>query len=378
MNGKRDYYEVLGVARGATDQELKSAYRKLAMQHHPDRNPTNTGEAEERFKEITEAYGVLADPQKRAAYDRFGFSGVSGSGGGAAPWPDFSSTVFSDFEDLFGTFFDFGDAFGRRRGRRTRAERGADLRYELEISFEEAARGLESRIKIPRHETCATCHGTGAKSGQAIADCPSCGGRGQIRHSQGFFVVSRTCPQCHGMGQVNRDPCPDCSGEGRVRREKVLTIPIPAGVDDGTQLRVAGEGQAGLHGGGPGDLWVILRVRPHSYFDRRGDDLYVTIPISITQAALGSDVQVPTLDGNHRQRIPEGTQSGSVFRLRGKGMPSPHGRRRGDLYVKVEVVIPSRLSRDQRRLFEMLSPSVKVENKPVSKGGNGKTRDIFG
>jgi molecular chaperone DnaJ len=375
LNGKRDYYEVLGVSRSATDQELKSAYRKLALQHHPDRNPAQKEEAEEKFKEITEAYGVLADPEKRAAYDRFGFAAV---GGGAARAPDFSSTVFSDFEDLFGTFFDFGEAFGRRRGRRTQAERGADLRYEMEISFEEAASGLETKIKIPRQEVCSACHGTGARSGQAIANCPACGGRGQIRHSQGFFVVSRTCPQCQGAGQVNRDPCPDCSGEGRVRREKVLAIKIPAGVDDSTQLRVAGEGEAGLHGGGPGDLYVVLRVRPHQYFERHGDDLYLNIPISVVQAALGAEIRIPTLDGNQKLRIPEGTQPGSVFRLRGKGMPSLNGRGHGDLYVSADVVIPSRLSREQRRLFEMLSSSVRVENRPVSRGGKGKARDIFG
>ncbi len=375
MNGKTDYYEVLGVPRDADEQTIKSAYRRLALQYHPDRNPDRKAEAEEKFKEITEAYSVLADREKRAAYDRYGFAAVSGSGAAA---PDFSATIFSDFEDLFGSFFDFGEVFGRSRGRRSRAERGADLRYEVELSFEEAATGLDTRIKIPRNEICGSCHGSGSRGGSALTNCPACAGRGQIRHSQGFFVVSRTCPQCQGTGQVNRDPCPDCSGEGRVRREKVLNLRIPAGVDEGTRLRVAGEGEAGLFGGPPGDLYVVLRVRPHPHFERRGDDLYLSIPISVAQAALGAEISVPTLDGTQKLRIPEGTQPGAVFRLRGKGMPSLNGRGRGDLYVAVEVVIPTRLRGEQRRLFEMLAPSVRVENKPLSRSAGEKARDVFG
>jgi len=375
VNGKRDYYEVLGVGRGASDQEIKSAYRRLALQHHPDKNPDSKEESEERFKEITEAYSVLADTDKRAAYDRFGFAGVGGAGAGA---PDFSSTIFSGFEDLFGSFFDLEDVFGRGHGRRTRAERGADLRYELELSFEEAASGLDTKIKIPRGETCSSCRGSGSRNGSQLSSCAACGGRGQVRYSQGFFTVSRTCPQCGGVGQVNRDPCPDCRGEGRVRREKVLGIKIPAGVDDGTRLRVAGEGESGRHGGPPGDLYVVLKVKAHAYFDRHGDDLYVKIPLSITQAALGTDIRVPTLQGTQKMKIPEGTQPGAVFRLRGHGMPVLNGRGRGDLYVYAEVKVPARLSREQRRALESLAPSVQVDNNPVERNPSEKVKDIFG
>ncbi len=375
MNQKRDYYEVLEVSRGASDQEIKSSYRRLALQHHPDRNPESKEVSEELFKEITEAYSVLADSDKRAAYDRFGFAAVGGTGGAA---PDFSSTIFSGFEDLFGSFFDMEDLFGRGRGRRVRAERGADLRYELEIAFEEAASGLDTKIKIPRGETCTSCHGSGSKNGSQLAPCPACAGRGQVRYSQGFFTVSRTCPQCGGMGQVNQNPCPDCQGEGRVRREKVLGIKIPAGVDDGTRLRISGEGEAGRHGGPPGDLYVVLLVRPHAYFERRGEDLYVKIPLSITQAALGTDIKVPTLRGMQKMKVPGGTQPGAVFRLRGQGMPVLNGRGRGHLYVLVEVVIPHNLSREQRRTLESLAPSVEVENKPVERASSEKVKDVYG
>jgi molecular chaperone DnaJ len=371
MNHKRDYYEILGVDRNATEQELKSAYRRLAMQHHPDRNPDRKDEATEKFKEITEAYSVLADPQKRAAYDRFGHAGVSGGGG-----PDFSSTIFTDFEDIFGDFF--GDIFGRGRGSRTAARRGADLRYDLEISFEEAAKGLETKIKIPRWETCSACGGKGAKRGSEPATCPTCRGRGQLRHQQGFFTVTRTCPQCQGMGQVIREACPECQGDGRVRTERILGIKIPAGVDDGTRLRVSGEGEAGEHGGPAGDLYVVLRVREHRYFERRGSDLYCTIPISIAQAALGAEIKVPTLGGTERLRIPEGTQPGAVFRLRGLGVPRVDDHGHGDLYVKVQVVIPTRLSREQRRLIESLGSTLRVDNSPVVRRTADSVKDNFG
>jgi molecular chaperone DnaJ len=374
LNNKRDYYEVLGIDRQASDQEIKSAYRKLAMRHHPDRNPDKKEEAEERFKEITEAYGVLADSQKRAAYNQFGHAGVSSTGGWS---PDFSSTIFSDFEDLFGDFFGFG-GMGRGAHQRRRASRGADLRYDLQISLEEAARGLDTKIKIPRTETCSDCHGTGAKSGSDPITCQACGGRGQIRHQQGFFTVSRTCPQCRGMGQVVREACPSCVGKGQIRQEKVLGIKIPAGVEEGTRLRVSGEGEAGSMGGPHGDLYVVLRIREHPYFDRQGNDLYYTIPISITQATLGAEIRVPTLRGVERLRIPEGTQNGSVFRLRGSGMPSVDGRRQGDLYVSVYVVTPTRLSREQRRMFEVISPAVRVENRPLERRASDKAKDIFG
>jgi len=375
MNNKRDYYEVLGVDRKAGDQEIKSAYRKLALQHHPDRNPQTKEESEEKFKEITEAYSVLADAEKRAAYDRYGFAGVSGS---AASSPDFSSSIFSDFEDIFGDFFGFGDMFGRGRGQGPRSRRGADLRYDLEISFEEAAAGIDTKIKIPRSETCTTCGGTGARKGSTPVTCSACGGRGQIRQQQGFFTISRACPQCGGHGQVFRDACSECRGEGRVRREKVLSIRIPSGVDDGTRLRVAGEGESGALGGAPGDLYVVLRVREHPFFERRGDDLYCTLPISMAQAALGAELKVPTLNGQERLRIPEGTQSGSVVRLHGKGLASLEGRGHGDLYIVLQVVTPTHLNREQRRFMEMLAPGLRVENKPLERRVSGRVKDGYG
>ncbi len=375
MKQKRDYYEVLGVSREASDQEIKSAYRRLAMQHHPDRNPDNQEEAAEKFKELTEAYSVLADAQKRASYDRFGHAGVGGMGGGA---PDFNSSIFSDFEDIFGDLFGFGDVFGRTGRGRSRNAGGVDLRYDLEIGLEEAATGLETKIKIPRWEACTICEGTGAKPGSRPANCTLCGGRGQLRHQQGFFTVTRTCPQCQGVGQIIRDACTICKGEGRVNSERVLGLKIPAGVDDGTRLRVAGEGGVATRGSSPGDLYVILKVREHPYFERRGNDLYYTIPVSISQAALGADIIVPTLWGDERLRIPEGTQSGTVFRKRDLGMPSLEGRGRGDLYVSVFVVTPARLSREHKRWLEMLAPFVRLDNQPLERRAAEKVKDVFG
>jgi len=376
LNQKRDYYEVLGVPRSCSEQELKSAYRKLALQYHPDRNPDNKDAAEEKFKEITEAYGVLADPQKRELYDRYGHAGVSSSGGFT---PDFSSTIFSGFEDILQDFFGFGDLFGAGRGRvRNRPSEGADLRYDLEISFEEAVEGLDTKIKIPRWETCPSCGGTGARKGTQAVSCAACGGRGQVRHQQGFFTIARTCPHCQGTGRVIREACETCRGEGRTRQEKVLGLKIPPGVDDDTRLRVAGEGEAGYHGGPPGDLYVVLKVREHPFFERDGKNLYSTIPISIAQAALGADIKVPTLGGHERLRIPQGTQPGSVFRLRGKGVPSLDGRAPGDLYVRIQVVIPANLSPEQRRLVETLGASSRVDNKPLERRNSEKARRIFG
>jgi len=375
LSQKRDFYVTLGVGRNASEQEIKSAYRKLALQFHPDRNPDNPQAAGEKFKEITEAYSILIDPQKRAAFDRFGHAGVAGAGGFT---PDFSSTIFADFEDIFGDFFGLGDIFGRRQGQRSRSERGADLRYDLDISFEEAANGLESKIKFPRWEACSPCGGRGAKKGSEPETCSACGGRGHTRHQQGFFTLTRTCPQCNGQGQVIRDVCPSCHGEGRMRQEKVLGIKIPAGVEDGMRLRVNGEGDTGYQGGATGDLYVVLRVREHPFFERRGNDLYCTIPISITQAALGSEIKVPTLRGQERLRIPEGTQTGSVFRIREKGLPNLDGRGQGDLYVSVHVVIPTKLTREQRRLLESLISTLQVENKPVQRRVHDRVKDIFG
>ncbi len=375
MTHKRDYYEILGVPRNAGEQELKSAYRKLALQYHPDRNPETKHEAEEKFKEISEAYSVLADSEKRAVYDRFGHAGLGGAGSYA---PDFSSVIFSDFSDIFGDFFGFGDLFGGGRARRTRAHRGADLRYDLEIAFEEAAAGLDTKVKIPRWENCAACKGRGGKKGSEPATCSACGGRGQIRSTQGFFTIARTCPQCAGMGQVIREACPDCHGEGRVRQEKVLGLKIPAGVDDGMRLRVAGEGEAGVNGGPPGDLYVAISIHEHAFFDRRQSDLYCTIPVSVVQAAVGADIKVPTLRGQEHLRIPEGTQNGAVFRLRGKGFPSLNGRLPGDLYVTIHVVIPKHLSREQRRILESLDHALHVDNKPLPRNATEKAKDHFG
>ncbi len=365
MSQKRDYYEVLGVQRGAGDQELKSAYRKLAMQYHPDRNPTNAQVSEEKFKEISEAYGVLADAQKRAAYDRFGHAGVGNSGGYT---PDFNSTIFSDFSDIFGDLFGFGDTFGR--GQRTRAQRGADLRYDLEIDFAEAASGLETKIKIPRWENCAGCGGSGARKGSEPVTCSACNGRGQIRSTQGFFTIARTCPQCSGAGRIIRDACLECHGEGRLRQEKELGLKIPAGVEDGMRLRVRGEGEAGYQGGPPGDLYVLISIRPHPFFERRGRDLYLTIPISLVQATLGTDIKVPLIKGQEKLRIPEGTQTGSVFRMRGKGFPSLDGHGPGDLYVAVHVIVPKHLTREQRRTIESLDGALRVENKPLTRSAD--------
>lgn len=377
MSAKLDYYETLGVQRGASDQEIKSSYRKLAMQYHPDRNPDNRDESTERFKQITEAYSVLADPQKRATYDRFGHAGLGGNG-----QPDFSSTIFTDFGDIFGNFgdlFGFGDVFGgQARSRRRGAERGSDLRYDLQLSFEEAAAGLETKIKIPRLESCAECGGRGAKRGSQPATCTACGGRGQIRQQQGFFTLSQTCPRCRGAGQIIQEPCPACRGEGRRREERVLSIKIPAGVEDGTRLRVSGEGEAGAHGGPAGDLYVVLRVREHPYFERQGNDLYITIPISLSQATLGTELKVPTLKGQEKLRVPEGTQPNTLFRLRGFGLPSVDRRGHGDLYVKVQVIVPTRLSREQRHMLESLAPGLRVENKPLQRTAGEKTRNGFG
>lgn len=378
MDRKRDYYEVLGVSREASDQEIKTAYRKLALQYHPDRNLEGKDAATERFKEITEAYSVLADAQKRSAYDHFGHAGVGGAGSGQ---PDFSSTIFADFGDIFGSFgdlFGFGDAFGRSRSRPRGAERGSDLRYDLQLSFEESAAGLETKIKIPRTETCAECNGQGSRRDSHPVTCRQCGGMGYIRRQQGFFTLSQECPQCRGTGQIIQEPCPACRGEGRRREERVLSIKIPAGVEDGMRLRVGGEGESGSHGGPAGDLYVVLRVRPHPFFDRQGSDLYCTIPISLTQAALGAEIKVPTLKGAEKLRIPEGTQPNTLFRLRGVGIASVEKRGHGDLYVKVQVMIPTRLTREQHHLLESIAPTLRVENTPLKRNTNEKARDGFG
>jgi molecular chaperone DnaJ len=372
---QRDYYEVLGVSKAAAAEEIKSAYRQSALKWHPDRNPTNKEEAEVKFRECTEAYSVLSDPQKKQIYDTYGYAGLSSAGG-----TGFDGTVFQDFHDIFGDFFGFEDVFsGGRRGR-TRAQRGADLRYDMTLTFEEAATGVATKIKLPRQEYCESCNGTGAKKGSGVAACQTCGGRGQLAYQQGFFTITRTCPACQGAGQIIRERCPDCRGQGRIEREKTIELRIPPGVDTGTRLRVAGEGEHGPNGGPTGDLYVVLEVKEHPFFERRGADLYCTIPLSVAQAALGTELQVPGLNGDEKLKIPEGTQSGAVFRIKGKGLADPRGGGKGDLYYHLRVLTPTKLTRDQRKLLEQLGTTLKVENKPAERGSTifDKVKDIFG
>jgi molecular chaperone DnaJ len=378
---KRDYYEILGVARTATEVEIKSAYRKLALKHHPDRNPGDKA-AEDKFKEAAEAYSVLADTDKRHMYDRFGHAGLGGAATGG-----FDPSVFTGFEDILGglgDIFGVGDMFGGGR-RRGGPQRGADLRYDLEISFEESARGAETSIQIPRQESCDTCHGTGAAPGSKPMTCPQCQGRGQLRYQQGFFTVARTCGQCRGSGSIISNPCASCRGGGRVQKEKKLTVRIPAGIATGQRLRLSGEGEGGPGGGPAGDLYVVIHVQEHPFFQREGNDLYCEIPLNFTTLALGGEITMPTLDGDAPYTIPEGTQTGTTFRLRGQGMPDVSGRGKGDLLVTVKVITPKKLSREQRKLLEQLSPLLpkeKFEPTPrddqEDRGLFDRVKDIFG
>jgi molecular chaperone DnaJ len=368
---KRDYYEVLGVSKTAGDQEIKSAYRKLALKYHPDRNPGDKA-AEESFKEAAEAYAVLADAEKRTAYDRLGHAGV-GAGMGAG---GFDPTIFSDFNDIFGNLGDlFGFGGGRRHGG---PQRGADLRYDIEIAFEDSARGLETTIQIPRQEACETCHGSGAGPGTSATTCPQCRGRGQVRYQQGFFTVAQTCPQCRGAGQYIPRPCTSCHGTGQRTVERKLTVKIPAGIAGGQRLRLRGEGEAGVAGGPPGNLEVVVHVQEHKFFRREGDHLYCEIPVPFPTVALGGEIAVPTLDGEETLKVPEGTESGTVLRLRGKGMPSLSGRGRGDLHVAVVVTTPKKLTKEQRKLLEQLAatlPSAQAE--PKSQAEGEQDRSVF-
>jgi molecular chaperone DnaJ len=366
---KRDYYEVLGVGREASEQEVKSAYRKLAMKYHPDRNPDDAS-AEEKFKEASEAYSVLTDPQKRSNYDRFGHQGVRGSTG-------FDPADFSEFADIFGDFFGFGDIFGGGGQRRQRARRGSDLQYDLEVNFEDAVFGLATEIQFPRLQPCDGCRGSGAATGTKPVTCTTCGGRGQVYYQQGFFQVGRTCPGCRGAGRTIDDPCRECSGAGQIRKSRKLKINIPPGVDHGTRLRLANEGEAGAQGGPPGDLYVLLRVREHPIFERHEDDLHCEVPVNVAQAALGAEIEVPTLEGTDKLRVPAGTQTGPQFRIRGKGVPQVHGGRRGDLVVHLKVSVPNKLNREQRKLFEQLLDILPVDNTPTEKGLFEKVKDYF-
>jgi molecular chaperone DnaJ len=375
---KRDYYEILTISRTSSSEEIKSAYRKAALKWHPDRNPENKSAAEEKFREATEAYSVLSDDQKRAAYDRFGHAGVSGMGSN----PGFNHTIFEEFQDIFGDFFGFEDLFGGGGGQRgrNRTQRGADVRYDMTLSFEEAVSGVTTKIKVPRLEFCEACNGTGAKSGTGIATCETCRGRGQLHYQQGFFSISRTCPNCKGAGQMIRERCPNCHGEGKVERQKTIELRIPAGVDSDTRLRIPNEGERGTPGAPSGDLYVFLKVKEHNFFERRGTDLFATIPISIAQAALGDDIAVPGLAEEERLRIPEATQTGTTFRLKGKGLPDPHGGGKGDIYFTVKVVTPQKLTRDQRKLLTQLAESLPAENRPAERNSTffEKVKDIFG
>ena len=373
-NNKRDYYEVLGVARGASDQDLKTAYRRLAHQFHPDKNQSDP-EAEDKFKEAAEAYAILSNSEQRQRYDRFGHAAVSSSAANAA-W---GAPGFGGIEDILGDLFGFGDVFGstgRGGSRRSASQRGADLRYDLEITLEQAAEGMTAQLRIPKLETCETCTGSGAKPGTKPEVCRTCQGAGQVRFQQGFFSVSRTCSSCRGVGQVISSPCETCRGSGRVEHEKSIEVRIPAGVETGSRLRLQAEGESGTFGGPPGDLYVVIHVAEHEEFERQGNNLYASVPVTFAQAALGAEVQVKTLTGNESLKVPAGTQTGTVFRVRGQGMPVLGGRGKGDLFVSVSVITPTSLTREQRKLLEQLA---KIETEDLQdKRLVDKVRDIFG
>jgi len=371
---KRDYYEVLGVNRDAPDPELKKAYRRLAMKHHPDRNPDNA-KAEEQFKEAKEAYEILSDPEKRAAYDQYGHAGVDPSAGMSGA----GGAGFGGFADAFGDIF--GDIFGGSGGRsRSNVYRGADLRYNLEVSLEEAARGAETRIRIPTMDECDTCHGSGAKPGTEPVSCPTCNGHGQVRMQQGFFSIAQTCPKCHGNGKVVQDPCGSCGGQGRIKRQKTLSVKIPAGVDEGDRIRLSGEGESGVNSGPSGDLYVVIHLRSHDVFNRDGNNLHCEMPISFTKAALGGEIEIPTLDGYAKIKIPSETQSGKVFRLRGKGIKGVRSSVTGDLLCHVVVETPVNLTSRQKELLaelEDINQSDASQHNPRAKSWMDKVKDFF-
>ena len=370
---KADFYETLGVSREADEKALKSAYRKLAMQFHPDRNPDNA-DAEAKFKEVNEAYETLKDPQKRAAYDRFGHAafengGMGGGGGGFGAAGGFSDI----FEDIF------GEMMGGGRARRGGRERGADLRYNMEITLEEAYEGKTAQIHVPSSMTCEVCNGSGSKPGSDPVTCSTCGGAGRVRAASGFFSIERTCPTCNGRGQTIEDPCTNCHGQGRVTQERALSVSIPAGIEDGTRIRLSGEGEAGFRGSPAGDLYIFISVKPHEFFQRDGADLYCKVPISMTKAALGGHFEVATMDGAYtRVKVPDGTQSGRQFRLKGKGMPVLRQAAMGDLYIQIVVETPQNLSKRQRELLEEFDEISAHENSPQSTGFFSRMKEFFG
>jgi len=370
---KADYYETLGVGKSADEKELKAAFRRLAMQFHPDKNPGDES-AERKFKEIGEAYEALKDPQKRAAYDRFGHAAFEQGGMGNAGQGGFGAGGFSDiFEDIFGEMMG-----GRQRRSANGRERGADLRYNMEILLEEAYTGKTAQIRVPTSISCTECSGSGAKPGTQPVTCSMCSGSGRVRAAQGFFSIERTCPQCQGRGQTIKDPCPKCAGQGRVTEERALSVNIPAGIEDGTRIRLANEGEAGLRGGPAGDLYIFLSVKPHEFFQRDGADLYCKVPISMTTAALGGAFEVTTLDGSQtRVKVPEGTQNGRQFRLKGKGMPVLRQPNIGDLYIQTAVETPQNLNKRQRELLEEFDKVSSKDNSPQSSGFFSRMKDFF-
>ena len=379
---KRDYYEILGVPRNASEPDLKSAFRKSAMVHHPDKNPGDK-EAEKKFKEIGEAYEVLKDPQKRAAYDQFGHAafegGRGGQGGPGGFGPEFASSMSDIFDDLFGEFMGGrGGQRGRGQGRGSTRERGADIRYQMDIALAEAFTGKQAQIRVPTSVGCEKCAGSGAKPGTKPSTCPTCAGQGKVRASQGFFTIERVCPACHGRGEFIEDPCTGCEGAGRINKERTLQVSIPAGVEDGTRIRLAGEGEAGVRGGPAGDLYIFLAIKAHEFFQRDGADIFCRVPISMTTAALGGNIEVPTLDGTRvKMPVPAGAESGKQFRLKGKGMPVLRSKVQGDMYIQVEVETPKSLTRRQRELLEEFERESKAENSPATSGFFSKVKEFF-
>jgi molecular chaperone DnaJ len=373
MSIKSDFYEVLGVTRTADEKTVKTAFRKLAMQYHPDRNPGDHT-AEVKFKEVNAAYECLKDPQKRAAYDRFGHAAFENGGpGGAGFSGDFTASMSDIFDNIFGDFMG-----GRRQGSRSGRERGADLRYNMEIVLEEAFSGKTAEIEVPTKIVCKTCSGSGAKPGSSPKVCTTCEGHGKVRAAQGFFSIERTCPTCHGRGEVISDPCLECNGAGRSTEKRTLSVNIPAGIEDGTRIRLAGEGEAGLRGGPAGDLYIFLSIKPHEFFQRDGADIFCRVPVSMTTAALGGEVQVPTIDGGKTKvKVPEGSQTGKQFRLKGKGMPVLRSTRVGEMYIQVAVETPRNLTRRQRELLEEFEKASSAENHPDSSGFFSRVRDLF-